>query len=84
MTDCDGYKEVIQIIWDAPIWGGGVSYILWHKLERLQNVLYKMNKPLILAKQNIVKAEDNLTKAQNKLAADRMNGARVTKVKICI
>ncbi|CAI8605546.1 unnamed protein product [Vicia faba] len=68
--------------WEGPLEGRS-NFILLHKMKILKVVLYKLNKPLILAKQNIVLARYRLSTSQATLAADRMNNQKSQDVKVC-
>ncbi|XP_058784732.1 uncharacterized protein LOC131659577 [Vicia villosa] len=69
-------------IWNAPT-SGRPMFILWTKLKRLQEILYKLHRPLTLAKQNHLQARNQLIQAQNNLARDRMNRDMINEVKKC-
>lgn len=62
---------------------GRPSFVLWHKLRRLQKVLYKMNTNLLMDRQSIIQARDELTKAQEDLIAERLCMDKIDNVKKC-
>ncbi|CAI8611540.1 unnamed protein product [Vicia faba] len=49
VTDVDGYTDMVKDSWNTPLVGRPM-YVLWNKLRRVEPVLYKMHKSLILAK----------------------------------
>ncbi|XP_058777111.1 uncharacterized protein LOC131651466 [Vicia villosa] len=80
LTESESYHQVVQANWSETI-EGGPSFVLWHKLKRLQKELYKMNKPLISVKQKIIQARENLTKAQKSLSIDKWNFEKIATMK---
>ncbi|XP_058727219.1 uncharacterized protein LOC131598656 [Vicia villosa] len=75
-------RSKIGANWSSPI-EGSPSFILWHKLKRLQVVLYKLNKPLLSANQRIIQAREQLAIAQESLLMDKWNPDKITNVKRC-
>ncbi|XP_058775224.1 uncharacterized protein LOC131649480 [Vicia villosa] len=80
VTDVEGYEQKVINNWNEPIVGRPM-YVLWQKLRRLHPILKKLNKPLVLADQNIKKAGDNMDKTQKDLVNDRLNISKINEVK---
>lgn len=80
MVDIAGFKEVVQESWKQPTKGSPMG-VLWHKLERLKQVLKDFNKPANDIKQKIVKARQELHNAQNELINCRFDSQKMEVVK---